>query len=52
MPAPKTKGEASTFLGMCSYLAAHIVHSKNKSDTDEKPHDSKASNYQGVAATL
>ncbi len=26
MPAPKTKGEVSTFLGMCSYLAAHIVH--------------------------
>jgi hypothetical protein len=26
MPAPKTKGKVSTFLGMCSYLAAHIVH--------------------------
>jgi hypothetical protein len=26
MPAPKSKGEVSTFLGMCSYLAAHIVH--------------------------
>ncbi len=26
MPASKTKGEVSTFLGMCSYLAAHILH--------------------------
>ncbi len=26
MPAPKTKGEVSTFLGICSYLAALIAH--------------------------
>ncbi len=26
IPAPKTKGEVSKFLGMCSYLAAHTIH--------------------------